>query len=297
MLKIDIDHKMVLGDCTGRLTGALLAAGMILLFLAGQACGQTSVPISMSTSASSPATTSAPASTQPAGTDPAVEKLLDDLEQAGEKYQTLRAGLIYKVEFPSTGEVETRTGTVEYQRKTDAAPAKFRLFFDTLQTVDDARPVPENYEYTFDGEFFTEAKYKIKSMTKYQVAPKGQSVEPMRIGKGPFPLPFGQKKDDVLKLFTAMTRQPIKTDPPGTQYLQLIPRPEQASELNFTRLEMWVDRETLLPAKIISVEKNKNISTVIFKDPQAGQPIKQEIFSPQNPGGSWNYDVRPYEKK
>ena len=60
---------------------------------------------------------------------------------------------------------------------------------------------------------------------------------------------------------------------------------------------MWVDQQTLLPAKIISVEKNKNISTVIFKDPQAGSTFKQEIFSPPNPGGKWNYQVVPYEKK
>ena len=45
-----------------------------------------------------------------------------------------------------------------------------------------------------------------------QVAEAGQKVNPFEIGRGPFPLPFGQKTADVLKNFDVSTRPPQAGD-------------------------------------------------------------------------------------
>lgn len=253
-----------------------------------------------SASATSPATATAAVAASnpaPAAVDPAVNALLDELEKAGQKDQTLEAKVTYTVDFPTTAERETRTGTVQYQKDTADTPAKFRLYFETFQSIDEPKPRPEKYEYAWDGEFFTEIKHKVLSINAYQLVPKGQKIDPMKIAKGPFPLLFGCKKKDLLELFDITTRPPQKSDPAGSRYLRLVPKSDRADEVNYTAVQLWVDENTFLPVQIVSTEKNKNKSTAIFSDVKAGTTFKPEIFSPRDPGGKWKYHLSPYGEK
>ena len=271
-------------------------AAIFAAIFACPALAQDSAPATSPATASAPSSASAPATT-PAGVDPAVDALLDELEKAGQKDQTLEAKVTYTVDFPTTAERETRVGTVQYQKDTADSPAKFRLYFETFQSIDDPKPRPEKYEYAWDGEFFTEVKHKIQSMNKYQLAPKGEKIDPMKIAKGPFPLLFGCKKKDLLELFDITTRPPQKSDPAGSRYLRLVPKSDRADEVNYTAVQLWVDEKTFLPIQIVSTEKNKNKSTALFSDVKAGTTFKPEIFSPRDPGGKWNYHVEPYREK
>lgn len=248
------------------------------------------VPSTAPTSASGPATTSsAPA------IDPAAYKLLAALEQAGTKYATLQAAIEYAVTDPNVGSTEVRNGTVAYQRQTEAASARFRIQFDNVK-IDNAPVTAEKKEYAFDGQWLTITQGKIKNMTRKQVAAPGEKVEPLKLGKGPFPLPFGQKADEVTKMFAAKTRDPRPADPRNTAYLELTPHPGQEKEYDFSRLQMWIDRDTSLPAKIISTERNQQVKTVIFKDVRAGQTLDPKIFYPDKPAG-WDEIKEPLERK
>ena len=68
-----------------------------------------------------------------------------------------------------------------------------RIAFETLRQGA-GRKIRAKVDYAFDGQWFTVAKHRIRQMTRYQVAVKGEHVEPMRLGKGPFPLPFGARR-------------------------------------------------------------------------------------------------------
>ena len=65
-------------------------------------------------------------------------------------------------------------------------------------------------DWAFDGQFLTEVKHRIKQQTRYQLAAEGQKIEPMRLGKGPFPLPFGQKVEEVVKYFDVTSRGEVR---------------------------------------------------------------------------------------
>lgn len=216
--------------------------------------------------------------------DPAVKAILDRMETTSDEYKTLKADIDYKVEMRMTGETEQRTGWVAYQKKTGEMPDKFRIHFDLLRT-DGGRPVKSPLDYTFDGYWLTIAKHKIKSMTRIEIARPGDKVEPLKIGKGPFPVPFGQKTADMLEYLEITTRPAKDSDPAGTSYLKLIPRKKYKNDLAFRKMELWVDDKTNLPVKVVSKDKNKNITTVEFQNIITGDKLKDELFLAEKPAG------------
>jgi len=227
-------------------------------------------------------------------TDPAAMTILTQLEQAGKDHPQIYAEIEYQVLLGDLGDTEQRTGWVAYRDEQPAddagpaQPARFRVHFDTLRTG--GPKLREVVDYAFDGQWLTIAKHKIKQMTRYQVVAEGEKVETMRLGQGPFPLPFGQEADEVLDYFQAETREPRASDPKGTQYLRLTTRPERLKDTEFTRIEMWIDGETHLPVRIVSKDKKRNLTTASFKNVRTDKQLADDIFHMARPAG-WQLKV------
>ena len=239
--------------------------------------------------------TSAPTTvaTKPAPVDPAVMAILKRLEIADEKHPRLTANILHHVDMLQQADSETRTGEVYYQAGTKDSAAKFRIHFDTLRQGEGIK-TKRVEDYVFDGAWLTVRKEKTKEMTRYQVAPPGTKVEPMELGKGPFPVPFGQEAESILKHFVATTRKPTAKDPVGTDYLKLVTRPAAVRNTNLVRVEMWVGRETGLPVKIVAEDKSENVTTVDFKDIETPKSFSKNTFDLPRPPRSWTYRVEPY---
>lgn len=231
---------------------------------------------------------------QPADLSSQVREILDRLQASGDKYTTLTADVNYVVEMRMTGETETRTGWVAFQKSTEKTPDMFRIHFDTLK-LDQGKKTASQLDYIFDGEWLTIAKHNIKSMTRMQVAQPGQKVEALRIGKGPFPVPFGQKTDDMIKCLQITTRAPETDDPANTDYLKLIPRKDYEDQLNFKKMEMWIDRATDLPIKVVVRDKNKNVTTADFSNIKTQAKIDTSLFAMEKPAG-WDLTVERMKK-
>jgi outer membrane lipoprotein-sorting protein len=227
--------------------------------------------------------------------DPKAMAILHRLEAAGKKYATLRAELFYRVEQRLTGDVETRTGWVAFQQETDKEPPTFRVTFQTLQ-LDRGPKRKQVVDYIFDGHWLTVAKHAIKTMTRYQIAAEGEKVQALRIGKGPFPVPFGQKTEDIVRHLRPSTRKAAASDPPNTDYLLLTPRPGKKKVVNFTKLELWVDRNTNLPVKVRTRDDSKNITTVEFKDIQTHAELQPDLFAMEKPPG-WTQSIERLDAK
>ena len=227
------------------------------------------------------------------GLSPRLRKLLDQQEEAGRKYPAVRADIIYEVVNPKLGDSETRTGWIAYHRSTEKAPARFRVHFDTLRQGE-SRPVKDQLDYAFDGHWLTVVKHRIKQMTRYEIVPKGEKAQPLRLGKGPFPLPFGQEVDDVIKFFVPTTRDLRDGEPKDSDYLKLVPRPQHRDDMAFTRLELWLSRKHFLPVKIISRDGKKNITTVTFKNIKTPKSFPDNTFALPRKAG-WTYTEKPLD--
>lgn len=248
------------------------------------------------TPATTPSATAAPTSrpTSAPAVDKKVLDILNKLQAAGDKHKTIQADIVYTVTDPKVGEEETRNGYTFYQKEAASAPAKFRIHFDTLKQGDGAR-IKEVVDYAFNGEDLSIAEHKNKKLRRIQVAAPGQKVEPLKIGKGPFPLPFGQKTDDVINFFGPTTRDLLPNEPKGTVYLKLVPLPEHRKEINFAELQMWIDPATYLPVKLISREASKVLTTVLFDKIQVNKELPAESFRMELPRG-WTYEYTPLKK-
>lgn len=228
--------------------------------------------------------------------DKAITAILDRMEAAGQKYTTVQAQIDFTVDLKTTGESEVRTGSIAYQKETATVPGKFRVQFDTFRLSDQPKARKSLVVYAFDGQWFTTAKYDIKQMTRQQWAAAGERVPAFQLGKGPFPVPFGQKKADMLEQFN-ITMPAAGGKPETTDHIQLIPKAEHVEDHTFVKLDMWIDRTTDLPTKVASVERNKNVTTVVFKSIQTNQPLNAEMFNIPKPGRDWDYTVEEMRAK
>ena len=220
-----------------------------------------------------------------------VDELLAQLEQAGLDSPAIQADVEYHVHQRLTGDSEHRTGSVKYVAGSEDASARFYVGFDTL-ALGEGPTMADEVEYAFDGRWLTIAKHRIKQMTRYEVAAEGERIEAFQLGKGPFPLPFGQTAETMNTYFHATTAPPGEDAPTNTDYLLLTPREDRAEELNFTRLEMWIDRTSHLPVKIISTDKSENVTTVVFANIDAAPTFEADDFHLPRRAG-WQYSEEP----
>lgn len=250
----------------------LLGLALVTLFLAHSALGQ-----------------SLPA----AAADPAVMAILQRLEAASTRFPTLSADLDYHADLTQLGDTEDRKGRVYYQADAGAeGNGRFRVHFDTIRQGEG--PKTSNIEdYVFDGQWLTIRKEKVKQMTRRQVAPPGGKVAALQLGEGPFPIPFGQKADNVLKFFTVTTRATQAGDPADTDYLKMVIKPGRKEDLKTESVEMWVQKATGLPVKIVTKDTSENITTVVFGGIKTDK-LPEETFNMPQPPAGWEYHVTRY---
>lgn len=144
----------------------------------------------------------------------------------------------------------------------------FLIHFDKT-AVDDVLGKQE--WYLFDGRWLYEVLERIEQVTKREIAREGDKVDLFDLERAPFPLPFGQKKDTILRNFDVTLRPPASDDPPNTDHLVCVPKPDSTMHGKYDRLEFFVRKDIHLPSRV-TVTKNGGleINTADFPDLSAG---------------------------
>ena len=231
--------------------------------------------------------------------DPAVQ-LLDQLDARGRKLQSFQARVKYTREQGLLGDSQLRIGSIEYHA---GETAKFAIRFTHL-VVDDALREKRS-AYIFDGQWLAEVNIDEKQFIRRQIVAPGETYDPLKIGEGPFPFPIGQKRDEVLRQFTAELVAPAEDDPANTKHLQLKPRthPQTGKPTSeFTTVDIWYDAETLLPVKIVTYEKEADNTTIVelvdAKVDTIDDEAAKQLFDITTPpvGSGWRVEVKPLER-
>jgi len=269
---------------------ALAAVTVVTCALADEAATQP---------ATQPATTQ-PAATQPAppDADPRVVAWLDRLEKRGEAIRSYQADVVYDRRQMLLGDRQTRFGKVTYFA---GPPARFRIDFDKLVVNRAARD--KELDFIFDGKWLLERQPAKKLFIKRQVVAPGRKLNPLRLGEGPFPLPLGQKRDEVLAMFELELIAPGEDDPENTVHLQLTPREDEEGRrrrYDFTTLDLWFNRETMLPARVITTDESENVTKVTLRNakvnelaPEKAAELTDTATPP--PGSGWRVEITPWQ--
>jgi hypothetical protein len=290
------------------LAATAIVAGLLLLAGAQRAFAQ---PTSATQPTSQPAATQpaavAPTASQPAASKPAtqaasqaasqpvapaVEAILDDTEKAGKQFHTIKGDVEFLEEQTLFAEQKTFYGAIYFDKPAPQTDARFRIHFDLVK---DRAKVKTDRDVSFfadrEGRWLITRDGDIKQWRKYQVARPGGNYDPLKLGKGPFPVPFGQDKAEVLRLFTVSTRAPADEDPKDTRYLLLMPGAEAAKDLNVRKVEIWVGGDGL-PVRIRTEDpEGLVVKTATFGKVEKNIKLPDNIFELPKPGADWDVQV------
>jgi outer membrane lipoprotein-sorting protein len=221
-----------------------------------------------------------------------VDEILDALDARGKNLQDFSASVRLTDSDNTTGDSTINIGSVMLQRKGED-DARIRVAFTTKQLGDKIFTV--DHQYTLDNGLLTERDYQAKRETRQQVLKPGQKLDLFKLGQGPFPLPLGQKRQNVLTLFDVQKMDPAKDDPPATVHLQLTPKAGTQFASQFKTIDIWVDTASAMPRRIQTEDVNQTTTrTTDLTDVKINGGLSDKDFAqPPAPSG-WDTIEGPF---
>ena len=198
----------------------------------------------------------------PRSTEADVDRILTALQQRSDGLKDIRCEVSFTDEDRVNLSKNRKNGRILLEV---AKPnAHFLVHFDKTD-LDGVRGKQE--WYLFDGVAFYQAVERLEQVTKQMIAGSGQEIDLFDIEKAPFPMPFGQKKENILRNFDVQLVKPTGGDPPDTDHLVCNPKPTSRLARRYDQLDLFVHRTLNLPKRIIITKNNgKEINTADFPD-------------------------------
>jgi len=210
--------------------------------------------LSLADSATQPADapTSASAPAEPA-MSPQVAAILDRLERKGAQIDSIEARIDYIKIDPVLEDRQEYKGLLRF-KQLEPNP-RFYIEFDTFKHEGVIKKTKQ--WHVFDGQWYIEARETTSTITKTEIVRPGETLEVFKVGKGPFPLPFGQKKADIERHFTVKLVPPAPGDPPYSDHLECTPRPNTEMARKYDTVHFHIDSKLDLPVRVETMEKQE----------------------------------------
>jgi len=226
--------------------------------------------------------------------DSSVEQTLDSLDQVGQGLKDFDAKVSMGQSDDVTGEDSKRTGRVCYQIVAEGN-ARVHVVFD--KKIIGRKIQEKKIEYLLQDGWLTDRNYDTKQEIRRQVIKPGRKVNLLKLGEGPFPLPIGQKREDVLAIFDVKKIAAAKDDPAGSVHLQLTPKPGTSFERKFKTIDVWVDGKTHFPVRIATLDKNEStLRTTDLTDIRVNPGLKDADFELTKIPGDWQSTQEDYKE-
>jgi outer membrane lipoprotein-sorting protein len=221
-----------------------------------------------------------------------VDQILDALDARGENLRDFSAKVILTDTDDSSGDSTVNTGSVVLQRKGED-DARIRVAFTQRRLGN--KIFPADHQYTLDNGILDDRDYLKKHENRTQVLKPGQKLDLFKLGEGPFPLPLGQKKEDVLKLFDVAKIDPAKDDPPGTIHVRLTPKDGTQFAGRFKTIDVWVDTASDMPRRIQTDDINQTTTrTTDLLDVKINAGATDRDFAQSPVPPDWDVVEGPY---
>lgn len=259
----------------------ILGGLIVLSIAAGCASAQTAPP---------PAN---PPASAPAASSADVDPILDALDQRGKTLSDFTADVTMTTTDVGNGTEDTVSGKMWMQRLS-GDDARLRVSFD--RKVSNNTPSKTHQEYVLAGGTLTDRNYETSKENRYQVLKPGQKMNLLKLGEGPFPLPLGQDKADVHKMFDVKKLTP--DDGPTDTHVQLIPKPGTRFADRFATIDFWVDMKSRFPVKIKTTDPNQTTTrTTELSNIQINTNLKDSDFTLEKiDPNKWTITEKPYEE-
>ncbi len=185
-----------------------------------------------------------------------IEEILTRLEKRSNGLQDIRCKIIFVEQDKINLTERTKWGDILFQ-VTEPNP-RFLIHF--AKTAADGILGKQEW-YLFDGRWLYQAVERIEQVTKQEMVRPGGKVDFFDLESAPFPLPFGQKKDEILRNFDVTILSSGPNDPKDTDHLVCIPKPKSRLHDKYDKLEFYVHRTVNLPTRVI-VTRNGGLEII-----------------------------------
>ena len=257
----------------------MLGSWLILCVCAGCAAAQENAPAEPAPAAP-PAAAPAPPAAPAAGAltpESPVDDVLDALDRRGDQLKDFTAAVTLADTDTALGNETKLTGRIWMQRL-GADDARLRVLFDRKEVNDKA--ASERQEFKLADGLLIERNYVDRTEVRRQVLQPGQKMNLLKLGEGPFPLPLGQDKADVHRMFEVKKLPPAADDPAGTIHVQLVPKQGTQFESRFASIDFWVDPQSAMPVRIVTLDPNQTTErTTELKDIQVNANLTDQAFT------------------
>ena len=213
------------------------------------------------------------ASGQALGPDSTVDAVLDALHARGVGLRDFTADVQLADVDTLSGNTSVQSGQVWFDARAEGQE-RVRVTF-LSRRVEGAVDNDARSDYVLANGVLIERDYKARVEVTRQVLRPGERINLLKLGEGPFPLPVGQPREEVLRQFQVRKLEVAADDPPRTIRLELRPRPDTDFAAKFHRIEVWVQMETGFPVRIMTVPPrrlNRNVTDLANIRVNAGVP-------------------------
>jgi len=234
-----------------------------------------------------------PAAEQPL---PSVDSVLTRLESADKDITSISGAisLIKRHAAITGGGMEVRYGQLKFAstpQKDGAKPLRrFSIEIDRL--IVDGKSHDDPQSYIFDGRDLLEIRPRLKSYVLRHIVGPGTQKDPLRIGEGPFPIPVGQRKDDLLARFAVSVVPSLEAAPESSQLrrilfrcvqLKLIPKEGTDQAKAFSEIRLWYQSPDMMPVFAVTQNTDGTTNEVFLLDVVKNQPIPDSAFNTKPP--------------
>lgn len=205
-----------------------------------------------------------------------VDETLDKLEARGKAANAIEAKIVYDFITPGPFEgadedSQKKFGTLFFVQ---SGTPQFLVHFDRKEQGGVVDRTPEYY--AFDGLWLTERNDRSKTVIKREIVKPGQNVDLFDLGKGPFPLPFGRSRAEMLRYFEIRLHENEKDKPIK---LRCLPRVGTDLETRYRYVDLFVDRKLDMPTRVVCQRKvDDNRIEVSFADIEEHAKIDPKRF-------------------
>jgi len=217
----------------------------------------------------------------PAGPDASqarIDDILKKLEKRSDGLKDIRCNVRFVEDDRINLSKRTKYGSILFLI-TEPNP-HFLIHFDRTE-VDGVLGRQE--WYLFDGRWLYEVLERIKQVTKREVVRPGEKIDLFDLERAPFPLPFGQKKETILRNFDVALLPSAEGDPPNTDHLVCVPKSDSTMHGKYDKLEFFVLTDLHLPGRIVATKNGGlEINTADFPDLSAkaiNAGVKKKAFA------------------
>jgi outer membrane lipoprotein-sorting protein len=242
------------------------------------------------------APTSLPAASNTLSPDSSVDQILDALDQRGKQLDDFTADVDLTDADAATGNDSKLIGQMKMQRLPEG-DSRIRVIFDK-KVVNDVTKADKS-EYMLSKGWLIDRNYPDHREVRRQVLKPGQKMNLLKLGEGPFPLPLGQDKADVHRMFevSKITASDGKENPPGTIHARLTPKEGTQFQTKFKTIDVWIDPASRMPVKIETKDPNEVATrTTELKNIRVNSKLTDEDFklTPIDEK-AWDIHEQPFE--